>query len=121
MISSNLLRQKKGRSRPQNMGAKHPMPNGSEFRVQSSEVQGKALSERETEVVKLAAGGMSNKEISTALAVSVKTVEKHRQRAYDKLGFHSLVELVHYAIANGLVPLKFKPFGQPALQLTGRV
>ena len=44
------------------------------------------LSSREIEVAALAAGGMANKEIACRLSVSVRTVENHLQRVYEKLG-----------------------------------
>jgi DNA-binding NarL/FixJ family response regulator len=59
------------------------------------------LSERETDVLRLVAGGHSNKEISARLAISVKTVETYKARAMDKLGYRSRVELVRYAADHG--------------------
>ena len=59
------------------------------------------LSERETEVLRLVAGGHSNKEISTRLNISVKTVETYKARAMEKLGYRSRVELVRYAADQG--------------------
>jgi DNA-binding NarL/FixJ family response regulator len=44
------------------------------------------LSSREIEVAALAAAGMANREIAARLSVSVRTVENHLQRVYDKLG-----------------------------------
>ncbi|HEX2047584.1 MAG TPA: LuxR C-terminal-related transcriptional regulator [Acidimicrobiales bacterium] len=44
------------------------------------------LSSREIEVAALAAAGMANREIAGRLSVSVRTVENHLQRVYDKLG-----------------------------------
>jgi DNA-binding NarL/FixJ family response regulator len=59
------------------------------------------LSERETEVLRLVAGGHSNKEVSTRLSISVKTVETYKARAMEKLGYRSRVELVRYAADQG--------------------
>jgi DNA-binding NarL/FixJ family response regulator len=59
------------------------------------------LSERETEVLRLVAGGHGNKAIASRLNISVKTVETYKARAMDKLGFHSRVELVRYAADQG--------------------
>jgi len=56
------------------------------------------LSQREREIVCSLANGLSNKEISAALRISVKTVECHRSRIFMKLKLHSLVSLVRYAI-----------------------
>jgi DNA-binding NarL/FixJ family response regulator len=44
------------------------------------------LSSREIEVAALAATGLANKEIARRLSVSVRTVENHLQRVYEKLG-----------------------------------
>ena len=63
------------------------------------------LSPREKEVVGLLAQGRSNKEISSLLVISVRTVETHRARVMRKLGIDSLVHLVYYAIQNRLVSL----------------
>jgi DNA-binding NarL/FixJ family response regulator len=61
------------------------------------------LTPREREIVQLLAEARSNKEISTILAISVKTVETHRASIMRKLGISSIVDLVHYAIRNNLV------------------
>jgi len=63
------------------------------------------LSDREVQVLKLVAEGMSNKEIAGLLSVSVKTVMGHRANVMEKLGIHSRTELVKYAIRKGLVTL----------------
>jgi DNA-binding NarL/FixJ family response regulator len=59
------------------------------------------LSERESDVLRLVAGGHSNKEIATILCISVKTVETYKSRAMEKLGFRSRVDLVRYAVGRG--------------------
>jgi DNA-binding NarL/FixJ family response regulator len=61
------------------------------------------LTDREREIVQMLAEGKSNKEIASALSISVKTVETHRATVMRKLGINSIVELVHYAIRNQLV------------------
>jgi DNA-binding CsgD family transcriptional regulator len=61
------------------------------------------LSPREREVVRLVAEGKSNKEISSALAISVRTVETYRARLMLKLRATSTAQLVHYAIRNHIV------------------
>ena len=63
----------------------------------------KPLSPREIQLVQLLAKGSSNKEISTACKISVKTVEAYRARLMLKLQIHSLSELVLYAVRCGLV------------------
>jgi DNA-binding NarL/FixJ family response regulator len=70
----------------------------------SDEGQGwRTLTPREREIVQMLAEGKSNKEIAARLTISVKTVETHRATVMRKLDINSIVELVHYAIRNGLV------------------
>lgn len=64
------------------------------------------LSTRESEIVRLLAEGKSNKDISSLLTISVRTVETHRARIMRKLKLGSLVQLVHYAIRNQLVRIQ---------------
>jgi len=61
------------------------------------------LSPREREIVQLLAEGKSNKEVGSALGISVKTVETHRATIMRKLGMQSFSELVRYAIRNHIV------------------
>jgi len=61
------------------------------------------LTERECEVVRLLANGMSSKEAATRLQISIRTVESHRINISRKLGFNSIAKLVHYAIRHGIV------------------
>ncbi|MBI5206676.1 MAG: response regulator transcription factor [Candidatus Firestonebacteria bacterium] len=58
------------------------------------------LSEREKEILKLIASGLTNKEISNKLFISIKTVETHRMRIMEKLDLHNTSSLVKYAIEN---------------------
>jgi len=57
---------------------------------------------REMEVIRLLADGKANKEVSAHLGITVRTVQTHRSKIMLKLGFHSLAELIHYAIRNGI-------------------
>lgn len=60
-----------------------------------------ALSQRETEVVRLIARGYAMKEIAAALDVSARTLETYKARAMEKLGFRSRPDLVRYAAQRG--------------------
>ena len=60
------------------------------------------LSERETEILRMVATGMSYKQIATRLVLSHRTVQNHVQNTLGKLQLHNRVELVRYAIARGL-------------------
>jgi DNA-binding NarL/FixJ family response regulator len=61
------------------------------------------LTQREREIVQLLAEGRSNKEVAGVLSISVRTAETHRANIMLKLSLHSIVELVHYAMRNGIV------------------
>jgi two-component system response regulator NreC len=58
-------------------------------------------SDRESEVLRLIAGGYSNKEIASRLTLSVKTVEAHKANAMRKLGLNGRIDIVKYAILQG--------------------
>jgi DNA-binding NarL/FixJ family response regulator len=60
------------------------------------------LSERETEILRMVATGMSYKQIATRLVLSHRTVQNHVQNTLGKLQLHNRVELVRYAIEHGL-------------------
>jgi DNA-binding NarL/FixJ family response regulator len=62
------------------------------------------LSPREKEVLKLIALGLASKEIAARLALSSKTIEKHRQAVMDKLDIHDIAGLTRYAAGKGLLP-----------------
>ena len=61
------------------------------------------LSGREREVLQLVAEGRANKEIATALGVSVTTVETHRNNLMQKLNLHSTAEIVLYAVRKKII------------------
>ncbi len=61
------------------------------------------LTAREREVIQLLAEGKSNKEVAAALGISTKTAETHRTNIMRKLDFHSLSDLVRYAIRNNML------------------
>lgn len=61
------------------------------------------LSDRELEILRLLASGMSVTRIGGELGVSVKTVSTHRKRLLTKLDLDSTAGLVRYALAEGLI------------------
>ena len=61
------------------------------------------LTAREREIIQLLAEGKSNKEVAAALGISTKTAETHRTNIMRKLDFHSLSDLVRYAIRNNML------------------
>jgi DNA-binding NarL/FixJ family response regulator len=61
------------------------------------------LTPREREILQLLAEGKSNKEVASLLNISVNTAEAHRANIMLKLDFHSLAEMVMYAIRNNII------------------
>ncbi len=66
---------------------------------------GEALSERELEVVRLVAAGLSNKEIAAQLYLSANTVKVHLRNIFTKTGVSSRTELTLLALRSGWLPL----------------
>ena len=60
-----------------------------------------AISDRESEVLRLVAVGHSNKEIADRLTISVKTVEVHKANAMRKLGLTGRVDVIRYGVLQG--------------------
>ncbi len=63
------------------------------------------FTDRESEIIELLCEGLSVKEIATKLNISKRTVDNHKAKIMKKLGFHSIIELVRYAIKEGIVIL----------------
>jgi DNA-binding NarL/FixJ family response regulator len=61
------------------------------------------LTERERQLYHMLAEGQSNKEIASRLNLSLHTVETHRTRIMEKMGVHSIAELVLGAVRRGVV------------------
>lgn len=64
-----------------------------------------ALSDRELEVLRLAARGLTNKQIGVTLAISDRTVQNHLQNIFEKLQVRSRTEAVTAALRTGLITL----------------
>jgi DNA-binding NarL/FixJ family response regulator len=75
-----------------------------EMRCRGVEDSYDLLSIREKEILQLLASGTSNRQIADMIHVSVATVETHRTNIFQKLGIHSLPELILYAVRKGLLP-----------------
>lgn len=76
-----------------------------EFRRISSEPEtppGEQLTERETEILKMVAKGLSYKQIAERLVLSHRTVQNHVQNTLRKLQLHNRVQLTRWAIEQGL-------------------
>jgi DNA-binding NarL/FixJ family response regulator len=61
------------------------------------------LSPREREVVQLLAEGRTSKQVATAMGISPRTAETHRKNLMQKLGCHSVADLVRFAIRNRII------------------
>jgi DNA-binding NarL/FixJ family response regulator len=66
------------------------------------EQEGDGLTERETEILKMVAKGLSYKQIAERLVISHRTVQNHVQNTLRKLQMHNRVQLTRYAIEQGL-------------------
>ena len=61
------------------------------------------LSLREKEILRMLANGMTNKEISEYLCISINTVETHRKNLMKKLKLHNLSEIIKYSMIHGII------------------
>ena len=60
------------------------------------------LTAKETDIVRLLAGGMGNRQIAVKLSISESTIHVHRRNIARKLDIHKQTDLVRYAIREGL-------------------
>jgi two-component system response regulator NreC len=65
----------------------------------------KALTDRERDMLKLVVEGYKTRQIAEMLAITPKTVEAHKASLMKKLGIHSNLELVKYALRRGIISL----------------
>ena len=61
-----------------------------------------SLTPRERQILRFIAQGQTNAQIAEVLSISVNTVEWHRANVMNKLGAHTVVDLVRYALQHGL-------------------
>ena len=73
-----------------------------EYRRTEAEDGAPRLTDRETEVLRLVAKGLTSKQVAERLGVSHRTVENHVQNTLTKLQLHNRVQLVRYAVDKGL-------------------
>jgi DNA-binding NarL/FixJ family response regulator len=64
---------------------------------------------REIQIIRLLAEGKVNKEIAYQLGIAVRTVEAHRAHVMQKLGLHSLADLIHFALRHGIATIPRDP------------
>src|SRR5690606_30676561 len=65
--------------------------------------EGRLLTDREREILKLIAKEYTNKQIAEELFISERTVETHRKNIFRKTGTSSMVGLIKFAYANNLI------------------
>ncbi|MCL2727279.1 MAG: response regulator transcription factor [Bacteroidales bacterium] len=61
---------------------------------------------REREIIYLCREGMIVKEIADRLGISVRTVVTHKEKIFSKLGINNTMEMVQYAIKNGIIKME---------------
>ncbi|RZT31928.1 response regulator transcription factor [Cupriavidus agavae] len=82
----------------------HPRETPREGQIVSDNEGLRRLSDKEMEILRMLARGMSNKSIGKALFISNKTVSSYKSRIMTKLGAESLVDLVDFARRCRLIP-----------------
>ena len=80
----------------------HPVSGGASVSP-TTPLRSQNMTERETELVKLLARGLSSKEVASRLHIATRTVETHRSNIYRKLQFRNIADLVLYAVRNDLL------------------
>jgi len=78
-------------------------------KVRGLESPSEYLSKRETDILKLAAKGMTNKDIADKLRVSNRTIEGHLRTIFNKLGVGSRTEAVLHGLRKGWLTLEELP------------
>ena len=81
----------------------HQLDGKSPDRAGRQQLRNARLSSREMEVLQLIAEGKANKETAAELGISIKTVEKHREKVMGKLNIHDTAGLTRYAISAGII------------------
>jgi DNA-binding NarL/FixJ family response regulator len=75
-------------------------------KVPTMEEDSEHLSGRELDIIKLAARGLTNKDIADRLHLSYRTVEGHMRDVFNKLGVGSRTEAVLYGLKKGWFTLE---------------
>lgn len=74
-------------------------------RISRKETEDVVFTPRENQIIRLCAEGMTAMQIADTLAINVATVNTHKNNIFKKLGINSSVELVRFAIKNGIITL----------------
>jgi HD-GYP domain-containing protein (c-di-GMP phosphodiesterase class II) len=73
------------------------------LRARSHDPRAGGLTEREVEVLRLVGAGLTNRQIAQQLVISDKTVERHLENTFNKLGVSSRTSAVVFAVHQGIV------------------
>lgn len=73
------------------------------FKVDQNLFDNEDLTQREIEILKLAASGISNKDLADKLFISIKTVDAHKNHIMQKLKLKNTAEMVLYAVKNKII------------------
>lgn len=76
----------------------------SHLELDQTQERHESLSDREFQVLRMIATGMTAKEIAADLSLSIKTISTYRSRILEKMQMRNNSELMRYALRNGLVP-----------------
>ena len=64
------------------------------------------FTEREKEIIRLCRDGLQYKEIAARLGISINTVATHKKNIFMKLGINNTMEMVQYALKNGIIRIE---------------
>ena len=76
---------------------------GAEPALKSNLILPDGLTDREVQVLRLVAGGLTNSEVAAAVVLSIRTVERHIGNIYAKIGARGRADATVYALTQGLV------------------
>ena len=82
-------------------GGRHIAPAFEQVLLNLQDTQ--VLTAREQQILNMIVAGKTNKDMANQLFISPKTIDKHRTSLMQKLGVHSVAELIVYALREGLV------------------
>jgi DNA-binding NarL/FixJ family response regulator len=80
-----------------------PAPENPANRPGIPKAKGSGLTDRESRVLRLVAGGSSNRQVATTLRISLRAVDSHLRHLMAKLKIHQTAELIRWSIAAGFV------------------
>jgi len=67
---------------------------------------GAEFTEQERQIIEYCHKGLTGKQIAEKLSISYRTMEGHKGNIFRKLGIHSTIEMVHFAVRNGIIQIE---------------